>query len=436
MPRVASRWHQGSETRGTLAGCLDLQRYPRPQAAGRFHTAAKSAEPSLGKRENAGNSVGFTVHGRGEYSVMRVPELSLQHGGLLRNAELAFKTHGTLAADRSNAIVYPTWFTGTLEDNEWLIGRGMALDPARYFIIVPAMLGNGQSSSPSDTPPSAHAGAAFPRVSLLDNVRLQHTLMAEHFGVSTLELVVGWSMGAQQAYQWGCMYPHMVKRIAPLCGSAKTSPHNFVFLEGVKAALTADAAWRHGKYDSSSPPTVGLRAVARVYAGWGLSQAWYRQELWRTLGYASLEGFLQGYWERLFLRRDANNLLSHLSTWQAGDISDNPVFRGDLGAALGAITAKALVMPAQQDLYFPPEDSDWEVRHMRNAGAAEASRCSKDSPGDVSISTRGTSGSRGGAVLRRIPGDWGHFAGSGISPEDAEFIDASLRELLADERLG
>jgi homoserine O-acetyltransferase len=74
-----------------------------------------------------------------------------------------------------------------------------------------------------------------------------------------------------------------------------------------------------------------------VYAGWGLSQAWYREELWRTLGYASLEGFLQGYWERLFLRRDANSLLSHLDTWQAGDISDNPIFRRDLGAALAAL---------------------------------------------------------------------------------------------------
>jgi homoserine O-acetyltransferase len=366
---------------------------------------------------------------------MRVPAFTLQHGGSLRNAELAFKTYGTLAADRSNAIVYPTWFTGTIDDNEWLIGRGMALDPTHYFIIVPAMLGNGQSSSPSNPPSSALAGAAFPRVSLLDNVRLQHTLVAEHFGVSTLELVVGWSMGAQQAYQWGCMYPDMAKRIAPLCGSAKTSPHNFVFLEGVKAALTADAAWRRGKYSSANPPTVGLRAVARVYAGWGLSQAWYRQELWRTLGYASLEGFLQGYWERLFLRRDANNLLSHLDTWQAGDISDNPVFRRDLKAALAAITAKVLVMPAQQDLYFPPEDSEWEVRHMRNAGAAAGSKGSNSGAGDASIGAGGASSSRGSAVLRRIPGDWGHFAGSGISPEDTEFIDASLKELLADKRL-
>ena len=70
-------------------------------------------------------------------------------------------------------------------------------------------------------------------------------------------------MGAQQTYQWGSLYPDMVERIAPFCGSAKTAPHNFVFLEGVKAALTADAAFKNGNYDIS--PNIGRRSLARVY---------------------------------------------------------------------------------------------------------------------------------------------------------------------------
>ena len=84
-------------------------------------------------------------------------------------------------------------------------------------------------------------------------------------------------MGAQQTNQWGCLYPDMVERIAPFCGSAKTAPHNFAFPEGVKAALTNDVAWNNGWYDT--PPTKGLRGVGRVYAGWGLSQPFYMQEL-------------------------------------------------------------------------------------------------------------------------------------------------------------
>jgi homoserine O-acetyltransferase/O-succinyltransferase len=204
-----------------------------------------------------------------------------------------------------------------------------------------------------------------------------------------------------QTYHWGAMYPDMVKRILPFEGSAKCSRHNFVFLEGVKAALTADAAFAGGWYDS--PPVKGLRALARVYAGWGFSQAFYRQELdLKEMGYASLEDFLVGFWEGIFLPRDANNLLTMLWTWQNGDISNNDLFKGDYPKALAAIKAKAIVMPAATDLYFPPEDNAFEVEHMPNA------------------------------ELQVVDTVWGHFAGGpGTSPKDVATLDAALRKLLA-----
>lgn len=333
-----------------------------------------------------------------DHQIFELGDVVLQRGATLRGAKLAYKTYGTLNADKSNVVVYPTWYSGQHHDNEWLIGEGMALDLAKYFIIVPNMLGNGLSSSPSNTPPPYDL-ARFPHVTLYDNVRLQHRLVTEQFGIERIALVVGWSMGAQQTNQWGCLYPEMVERIAPFCGSARTAPHNIVFLEGVKAALTSDAAWNGGWY--TTPPTRGLRAVGRVYAGWGLSQPFYRQELWRELGFSSLEDFLVGYWEGFFLKKDANNLLAMLWSWQHGDISANPVFGGDFKKALGAIRARAIVMPAERDLYFPAADNEWEVAQMPNA------------------------------EYRPIPGVWGHFAGGGSSPVDTRFIDDALRELLA-----
>lgn len=333
-----------------------------------------------------------------DHQIFELGDVVLQRGATLRGAKLAYKTYGTLNADKSNVVVYPTWYSGQHHDNEWLIGEGMALDPAKYFIIVPNMLGNGLSSSPSNTPPPYDL-ARFPHVTLYDNVTLQHRLVTEQFGIERIALVVGWSMGAQQTNQWGCLYPEMVERIAPFCGSARTAPHNIVFLEGVKAALTSDAAWNGGWY--TTPPTRGLRAVGRVYAGWGLSQPFYRQELWRELGFSSLEDFLVGYWEGFFLKKDANNLLAMLWSWQHGDISANPVFGGDFKKALGAIRARAIVMPAERDLYFPAADNEWEVAQMPNA------------------------------EYRPIPGVWGHFAGGGSSPVDTRFIDDALRELLA-----
>ena len=323
----------------------------------------------------------------------------LQGGATIRNCKLAYKTFGTLNAAKDNAIVYPTWYSGQTDGNVWLIGPGMALDPAKYFIIIPNMLGNGLSSSPSNTP-EPYNGPRFPNVTAYDNVRAQHRLVTEKFGITKLPLVTGWSMGALQTFHWGALYPDMVERIAPFCGSAKCSRHNFVFLEGVKAALTADAAFAGGWY--TSKPTTGLRAMARVYAGWGFSQDFYRADLdLASLGYSSLEDFLVAFWEGFFLPKDANNLLTMLWTWQNGDISANEIFGGDYAKALGAIKAKAYVMPGQTDLYFPVADSEIEVAHMPNA------------------------------TLIPVPSIWGHFAGGGVNPVDTAFIDGKLKELLA-----
>ena len=333
-----------------------------------------------------------------DYEIFNLGEVKLQSGATLRNAKLAYKTYGTLNAVKSNVIVYPTWYSGQHYDNEWLIGEGMALDPQKYFIIIPNMFGNGLSSSPSNTPPP-YDRARFPHVTFYDNVAAQHRLITEKFGIEKIALVTGWSMGAGQTYQWGVSYPEMVARIFPFCGSAKTSLHNIVFLEGVKVAIQTDVAWQEGWYDCQ--PNKGLRAVGRVYAGWGLSQAFYREKAYLQMGYSSLEDFLVAFWEGFFLRKDANNLLAMLWTWQNGNIGNTPGFDGNFERALAAIKAKAIVMPGKTDLYFPPEDNEYEVKHLPNA------------------------------EFRVIPSIWGHFAGGGINSIDTEFIDRNIKELLA-----
>jgi len=334
-----------------------------------------------------------------DYEIFDLGDVTLQRGLTLRDAKLAYKTYGELNADKSNAIVYPTWYSGRHWDNEWLIGDGMALDPAHYFIVVPNLLGNGLSSSPSNTPPP-YDRARFPDVTVYDQVQQQHTLVTEKFGIETLALVTGWSMGAGQTYQWAVSFPDMVQRACPFCGSSKTSEHNIVFLEGVKAALTADAAFQSGWYDKL--PVKGLRAAARVYAGWGFSQAFYWDQIYKEMGYSTLEDFLVAFWEGFFLdRRDPNNLLTMLWTWQNGDIGKTPGFDGDHVKALQSIKAKTIALPALKDLYFPPEDEEYAVSHMSNA------------------------------ELRVIPGVWGHFAGGGANPVDINYIDDVLKELLA-----
>lgn len=309
-------------------------------------------------------------------------DVSLRAGVTLPNVEVAYVTHGRLAHARDNVVVFPTCFDGTHEDNEFLIGPARALDPERWFVVVPNMLANGLSTSPSSAQ-EPFASARFPLVTHADNVALQARLLREHFGVERVRLVVGWSMGGQQAYHWAAMYPELVERIAVICGAARTAPHTFVFLEGMHSALGG-----------------GLRAIARAWAGWALSQAWYRRAGWEGMGYDSLEDFLVRYWEAMYQRADAANLAAQIRTWQACDV----------GAATGlgyeeamrSISARALLMPGRTDLYFPPEDSEAEATLL------------------------------GDARLAVIPSDWGHYAGGGHDPDDVAFIDRELARLLED----
>lgn len=309
----------------------------------------------------------------------------LQRGGTLKQARIVWKTYGTLSPKRDNVILYPTSYGAHHTDIEWLVDVRRCLDPSRYFIIIPNMLTNGLSSSPSNTPD-------FPEVTTYDNVMLQRRMLVELFGIDRLKLVYGWSMGAQQAYHWGALFGESVERIVVNCGSARTAPHNFVFLEGIRTTLEAAAT-----------PKQGLRAMGRIYAGWALSQTFYRREMWRGLGFASLEDFLVRSWEANFLRRDHRDLLAQLWTWQHSDISANDLYRGDLQMALSGIKARVLLMPSATDLYFQTDDNREELPCLKYGKLVE------------------------------IPSVWGHRAGNPRdNQEDAAFIDAQVEALLND----
>lgn len=332
-----------------------------------------------------------------DYSVFDLGEFELQSGVVFSGARLAYRTYGEFNAARDNVVVLPTFYTGTHLRNEGFFGSGRAIDPARHYVVSVNLFGNGISSSPSNTP-APFDGANFPRVSLYDNVRAQYRLLTEKLGVDRVALVSGWSMAGCQSFQWGAQYPDFVGAILPFCASAKTSEHNIVFLEGVKAALQADAVYADGHY--TSPPLKGLKAFGRVYAGWAFSQTFYREKMYRLQGFDSAEALLQD-WERDHLDWDANDLLCKLATWQCGDISANDRYRHDFTAALNAISAKTIVIACDQDLYFRPEDNQLEIEQIR------------------------------GAELRVYESAWGHCVASpGNSPEFEQYLDQAISELL------
>ena len=332
-----------------------------------------------------------------DHDIFELGDVALQSGATLKSARLAYKTYGTVDSAGSNVVVLPTFYTGTHTRNEGYFGKSRAIDPAQHFIVSINLFGNGFSSSPSNSAPPQD-GPRFPAVTLFDNVACQHRLLTERLGVKRIALVAGWSVAAMEAYQWVAQYPDMVEAILPFCGAARCSPHNHAFLDGPKAALQADAAWNNGDY--SSPPVKGLRAFGRVYVAWAYSQAFFRDGLYRQQGFATMEDFVRD-WEEDHLQWDANDLLAKIWTWQHGDISDNRVYRRDFKGALGAIRAKAIVMPCNTDLYFRPEDNATEVAMMQRA------------------------------EMRVFNSPWGHCAGSpGRLVEFARAFDAAAATLL------
>ena len=202
-------------------------------------------------------------------------DIELLSGETLLSAKLAYKTYGALNSDKNNVILLPTFYTGTHKRNEGFFGANRAINPEKHFIISINLFGNGLSTSPSNAD-KKQRGSKFPTITLWDNIKCQHELLTKNFDIEKIALVTGWSMAGCQSYQWAAQYPDMVEAILPFCASAKTSEHNFVFLEGVKAALCADPIWNNGDY--SSPPIEGLKAFGRVYAGWAFSQYFFREK--------------------------------------------------------------------------------------------------------------------------------------------------------------
>lgn len=333
--------------------------------------------------------------------IFEAGDLQLRSGEVLHEARLSWKAHGTLSAARDNVVLYPCSYSAQHTDLEWLIGPDGILDPTRWFIVIPDMLGNGLSSSPSNTPDYPDL------VTVADNVHVQRRFLREHFGIERLAAVYGWSMGGLQAYHWAALFPEAVERAIVVCGVARTAVHNRVFLRALMATL--EAAPEHlGRGRFSAEPLAAKRAFGRIYAGWALSQDFYRAGKHLAsgpppnLGAADLDMFIRTQWEEVFQAHVAPNLYARLRTWETADIADNDLYGGDLTRALGAIRARVLLLPGATDLYFRVADNAAELPYLSNA------------------------------ELRPIPSIWGHRAGNPReNPEDIAFIRDAVRDWLS-----
>jgi homoserine O-acetyltransferase len=309
-------------------------------------------------------------------ATLELGDLDLELGGVIPGACLAYRTHGTLAPDRDNAILFAHMYSGTPASLDPWIGEGRPLDPERWFIVCPGQFGNGVSSSPSTT------AAPFPELTTGDDVIAQHRLVSQRLGVERLALVLGFSMGAQQAYEWAVRFPSMIERVAVFAGLARTTPANDLLIAAAAEALATGGTEQH----------------AHFWAAIGLSAELFRSEGWREAGFDSVPDLVARLFEEDFARLEPADLLTQLAKWRRVDAARHA--GGDLPGALGRITARTVVAAFSHDNVFPAADCRAEQELL-----ADGSFHVVDSP-------------------------WGHYAW-GMTPRETAQIDQILTDLLA-----
>ena len=323
-----------------------------------------------------------------------------ESGVTLPEARIVYGTYGKLNDAKDNLVLLPSHYMANFHGYEWLIGPDRALDATQLFLVATELFGNGRSSSPSNTPEPYH-GPRFPVMTIRDNVEAVHRLLAQEFEVTHVRAIVGFSMGAQQAFQWAVSYPNFAGCIVATAGTAKNYPHGVVRLEGQIAAITTDAAFYGGDY--KTPPTKGLEAFATVWLGWLYSQEWWRRELWRTseVPGTTFEKMFENRRTHFIPNADANDLILQMRTWERHDAGATPGFNGDVERALRSIKAPLLYMPSETDLYFPIGDARYEAALIP------------------------------GVTLAPILSLWGHTAGAGSNPADAKFLNETIGRFLS-----
>ncbi|HYV99183.1 MAG TPA: hypothetical protein VE967_17125, partial [Gemmatimonadaceae bacterium] len=243
-------------------------------------------------------------------------------------------------------------------------------------------------------------GPCFPVTTIRDNVEAVHRLLVEDLKVTHLRAIIGFSMGAQQAFQWAVSYPDFADRVVATSGTAKTYGHGIVRLEGQIAALTTDSAFHGGDY--TAQPKQGHIAFGMVWAAWLYSQEWWRQELWKPSAApgTTFQQYMDSFGKNFLTSADANDMILQARTWQRHDVGTTPGFDGDVERALRSIKVPFLYMPSETDLYFPVGDAKYEAQFMSTVR------------------------------LVPIPSLWGHPAGAGASPADKQFLNEKISAFL------
>jgi homoserine O-acetyltransferase/O-succinyltransferase len=301
-------------------------------------------------------------------------DLKLENGETIHDCRIGYRTFGTLNAAKSNAVLFPTWFSGRSDDLVQYMNADGLVDPARYFAIAVDALGDGVSSSPSNS--AAQPRMHFPKFTIADMVSAEYRLVHDVLGIPHLHAVMGISMGGMQTFQWVLSYPSFMDKAVPIVGSPRLTATDLLLWTSEADAITESAGWDGGNYQHAPP----LLAVGEMHE-FALTTPVYRA---RSTPPAEFPAFLKEIDNAPLGRMDANDWLRQLQAMMA--IDGAKPYGESLARAAHAVKAKMLIVAAKQDHMVNPSPA------LEFAGAVGAptivldSDCGHLSPGCESAS--------------------------------------------------
>jgi homoserine O-acetyltransferase/O-succinyltransferase len=327
----------------------------------------------------------------------KIGDLKLESGETIKDFSISYVTHGKLNAKKSNAILMVTAISGNHHRLDFMIGPGKALDSDKYFVVCTDAIGNGLTTSPSNS--TAQPRMQFPKFQIRDMIASQHRLMTEQLGINHVVAVVGPSMGGMQALQWGVSHPGYMDSIVAMVPLAKTPAWSVAVMEASRKAIMLDPAWKEGNY--ASPPEGGIR-LWRDILGFLAART---PEVYRDQfpnNQLDVLPWLQQQETNLIKVFDANDWIYQTWAYDRHDVGTTPGFNGDTAKALQAIKARTLILLGTKDLLNPEWEPQEAAKHIAGAKVVTIR------PGSVT----------------------GHAAAGGAFPADVEFLNSETGTFL------
>jgi len=267
-------------------------------------------------------------------------DFKVESGEFIRACRIGYRTFGRLNDNKSNAILFTTWASGTTEQLQSNIGRDKLVDDSKYFVIAIDALSNGVSSSPSNS--QLQPRMRFPKVTIRDMVNTQHEVLTKTLHLDHLRAVIGISMGGMQTFQWMVSYPDFMDKAIPIVGSPQLAPYDLLLWQAQVDAIMNDRGWNNGNYKQNP-----ARAAEAEFAALLLTTPEnYNKHMTRRQVFEELEKEMKqtGF--------DANDKIRQAQAMIALDVAEP--FAGSMDRAAAAVKARVLVIVANLDHVVTP----------------------------------------------------------------------------------